>query len=940
MFRDMIGRCSELWYKSDDCKINEIISYIQVRGALRDAQVEAVKVYLFLKIACNNKPLSELFINGRFNTLDLDEEEIKSSTRQYLTENPGAAALYEFCKDSKGPQTSNSDVNKILDRLKSHPETVDYVRFFNEAFYNISYSDYLFSLPMGAGKTFLMSAFIYLDLYFTETDRDNEAFAQNFIVLAPSGLKNSIVPSLKTIRNFDPTWVLPKNDAERIRNEIVFETLDSDSSAQNSNRVKDPNSHKVALYLKRSMRGVVFVTNAEKVILSKIKKNQGKGTSQSKLDDNRLYDMSNEFNELRYLIGLIPHLSIFIDEVHHASDASIRLRQVVTEWATNGTVISVIGFSGTPYLQKAEKIQITDGINFSSQEINNVVYYYPLINGIGNFLKVPSVKQYENRENYTEIVEDGLRGFFETNLNKRYGNGTISKIAVYCNSIEELENEVYATAAKIANEFGLNPNDAILKYHESTKEYKLALDAKMEFAALDDPLSAIRIILLVQIGKEGWDCKSLTGVVLAKENKSTRNMVLQTCCRCLRQVQKYDYDEKAFIYLCKTNAEILESQLKSEQRITLQDFQKGSSKPTVPIDIYNREWVVELPQIDFYQLSVEFETVFEDTVEYDANINSIPLEDVIVLRQTVTKDFENRVLERSLEDVEHGVENGDLATFGTWLGMISKESYGFVSSADLHKHETELKKIFDTITVESEGHSYYSSKFEQPTIRSMIRKAFYTKRSIRTIEQYLPCDKDLLIISDFKTHEEAGDPDRYYPNQDVVHQTMVEDQKGLDELALMHRRYHYMPYHFDSGFEMEVLKYIQDLSIVKNSDLEVYYIGNRFLTDFRIKCYEAIGSRMRFIGLYTPDILVLNRRNGKIHKTLIVETKGRIYANDPIFKKKKNYIEQFFMKNNNEHYKYERFQYLYLEDTMGKDALSKDIVKAIADFFGCEINGN
>ena len=26
------------------------------------------------------------------------------------------------------------------------------------------YTDYLFSLPMGAGKTYLMSAFIYLDL--------------------------------------------------------------------------------------------------------------------------------------------------------------------------------------------------------------------------------------------------------------------------------------------------------------------------------------------------------------------------------------------------------------------------------------------------------------------------------------------------------------------------------------------------------------------------------------------------------------------------------------------------------------------------------------------------------------------------------------------------------------------------------------------------------
>ena len=35
-------------------------------------------------------------------------------------------------------------------------------------FYNVSYADYLISLPMGAGKTYLMAAFIYLDLYFAQ----------------------------------------------------------------------------------------------------------------------------------------------------------------------------------------------------------------------------------------------------------------------------------------------------------------------------------------------------------------------------------------------------------------------------------------------------------------------------------------------------------------------------------------------------------------------------------------------------------------------------------------------------------------------------------------------------------------------------------------------------------------------------------------------------
>ena len=48
--------------------------------------------------------------------------------------------------------------------IKKNPESIDYRQFFKEAFYGISYTDYLFSLPMGAGKTYLMAAFIYLDL--------------------------------------------------------------------------------------------------------------------------------------------------------------------------------------------------------------------------------------------------------------------------------------------------------------------------------------------------------------------------------------------------------------------------------------------------------------------------------------------------------------------------------------------------------------------------------------------------------------------------------------------------------------------------------------------------------------------------------------------------------------------------------------------------------
>jgi hypothetical protein len=40
------------------------------------------------------------------------------------------------------------------------------------------------------------------------------------------------------------------------------------------------------------------------------------------------------------------------------------------------------------------------------------------------------------------------------------------------------------------------------------------------------PISKKRYILLVQVGKEGWDCPSLTGVILSQKGDSPQNMVL------------------------------------------------------------------------------------------------------------------------------------------------------------------------------------------------------------------------------------------------------------------------------------------------------------------------------------------------------------------------------------------------------------------------------
>lgn len=197
MFYKMINQKRDEWLQSNDCAVKNLIDYIETRGYMRDAQIEAIKTYLFLKISCDNKPLATLFASGAFNNIDLNELELSSTTREYLISHPAAAALLEYAclKNDKEEQVSQ----KLEKQIKREPSSIDYTKFFKDVFYGVSYSDYLFSLPMGAGKTYLMAAFIYLDLYFASNEPSNKAFAHNFIIFAPSGLKSSVVPSLKTM---------------------------------------------------------------------------------------------------------------------------------------------------------------------------------------------------------------------------------------------------------------------------------------------------------------------------------------------------------------------------------------------------------------------------------------------------------------------------------------------------------------------------------------------------------------------------------------------------------------------------------------------------------------------------------------------------------------------------------------------------------------------
>ncbi len=864
---------------------------------------------------------------------------------------------------------------------------------------------------MGAGKTYLMAAMMYLDLYFAQTEPANKLFAHNFLVLIPSGLKSSIIPSLRSIERFEPSWVIPEPSASDLKRLVKFEVLDEAKTANKSNKAKNPNVQKIARHQPfDTLTGLIMVVNAEKVILERLKLD-----TQGNLFEERQEKESE--NELRKFIGKIPNLQIYIDEYHHvpsvakdstsglSAEDEIKLRGVVNGWTNGGTINSVLGFSGTPYLDKSEKIAVlsshfsvssadeedtlkrelrTPNIYFESEKISNTVYYFPLLDGIKTFLKKLEIKSEERGLTSLQIIGRGVQDFRERYANKIYADDTNAKLAIYCGTIERLEAEVYPY---LIDELKID-KDKILKYHrgDSKKKFPEPKDSELEFKLLDTPYSRKEIILLVQIGKEGWDCRSLTGVILSQAKDCPKNMVLQTSCRCLRQVEK-DKTETALIWLSKDNAETLNKQLVEKQKTSISEINSiGKTGDAEKIERFSRLERLKLLKVDFYQLEIKYQTIFTDGENNpQKQIALIEAEKyfsqgIITERKLAESSDVNRII---LDE-----EKGEHANFNRWLFQVSKESFGIITLKDLRQFEAELKKIFEKITFEEKvlssrfsvsssaekestlkrelktGEIFFNAFYNLAEINKKIRLAFHTKRDVEIKSEIIPDSAKMLIVEKLR---EIAKPRYYYPSEaetqeiidlDASRLTVEEkrrQQKEAFEKALeilksqdlesfkpnipedftpavqaKDKSFHFLPYKFDSSFELIFLKESLKDKYLKDCNLEVYFNGEKDITDFRINCYT---DKRKPIGRYTPDFLIVQRgKDNLIHRVLIVETKGEAFAVQEDFKLRRKYVETDFLRINNEKFNYQKFDYLYLEGEMDQNNIVKLNAK-LKEFF-------
>ena len=964
MIEPFIAAQTQAWLAKPGCAAKPLLAYMRAAGKLRDVQIAALQTYLFLLLEGQNQSLPQLWQQGAFvkpASYDDPRSRMPLIAKDTFAVNPAAHTWYQLLQAQQPAMASWLEVNA---------DKPDYAALTQQLFYGWQYTDYVFSLPMGSGKTWLMAAIIYLNLYLREQLAGDARFARNFALLIPSAKKSSILPSLRSIERFDPSWVIPDPAASRLRHLLHFEVLDAAKTAAKSNQIRNPNARKVAAHLANpELSGLVLVVNAEKVILDRI--DDSAPELVEKTDDER--DLAA--NELRALIGRLPGLQLMVDEVHGAATSEIRLRQVIQRWHAAGNVHSVLGFSGTPYLDKPQEIALGPH-TLKQKQISTVVFHYPLTEAVRTFLKQPEVKTAHGLD-AQQIVQRGTEEFLQRYGSTVYPNGCAAKLAIYCGTIERLETEVAPLVER------LFPGQ-VLKYHRGNANHKAPAGAEAAFAALDSPASPYRVVLLVQIGKEGWDCPSLTGVILAQKGDSPTNMVLQSACRCLREVVR-GQRHSALIYLSQDNALVLEAQLKNTQNTTIAALNAAALLAPSFTPAYSRmDWLKsmeQLPLIEAYQLRLNTQTLY---TEADAHTAAKLQAALVRARFRHSSTISTGTLDDLSVRSTSANDLGAPAELGDWLHSLVSESLGTLGHQDLQPWRTELLAIFTALTDTTPGSTVQNTNTQrrwdmntqrrwvmaapQSDVRRLCRLAFWRLREFTTEVHTLDTAEQMLLLKPVGLPTEVAAHDKLYPSAEEVQKIIDADaqqQRGVaiatqdnaqfeaartlleaqgmahllaaqsvvtasTELASKDQSFHYLPYDFaKSGLELGLLQELLKSDKFQATGLEVYYNGARHLTEFRIDCYRQVGTatgqtahgkakRWQKLGAYTPDFVMLQRRNGAAYKVLIIEAKGKGFAEQAAYTARKDFVASEFLRLNNDKFGYTRFDFCEVPEPANK----------------------
>lgn len=502
---------------------------------LRKPQFEALEMYVFIKEFMNNAQVYELFDDWR-------------NKRNRFSE----ASYYSNGQLRLGDALTEKQTDVLIKQMKKYRE---------------SYPNYIYALTMGLGKTILMGTCIFYEFLLAKKYPKDKRFCHNALVFAPD---KTVLQSLREIMIFDKTKVVPPEYARVLDSNIKFHFLDESGTVLHTIDDSDfniiiSNTQKIIIKKKRKEATpgeVLFGRNSS--LLSAVY--AGDDSEDDAWDDSTLMD-NQRFKKLCRL----PQLGVYVDEAHHLFGADLEkqirssganktsLRDTINLLAANTSIVACYNYTGTPYVK--------------NQLLPEVVYAYGLRESIWNgYLKDADPIGFENVKS-DEFLNATVTKFWQKYGGKIYDNLN-PKLAIYAANVEEAVNEVVPALEEILTRLEIPTTSILLNVGDS--KYTKDEDIR-NFNNLDVPGSEgneKQFVVLVEKGKEGWNCRSLFGVALYRSPKS-KIFVLQATMRCLRAIT----DERltATVFLSKENYDTLDDELHKNFNMEISDIKNTST---------------------------------------------------------------------------------------------------------------------------------------------------------------------------------------------------------------------------------------------------------------------------------------------------------------------------------------------------------------------------
>lgn len=808
-------------------QIKEILNFNKLDDGgfryLRKPQFEAIETYLYLRFILKTPQTIELYkilFEDDFSSLikTIEIKHLDSKTLESVGEGIRKAIIEEALQNAKND----------LEFVKKHK-----YQTLHEAL-NLDYASYILALAMGTGKTILIGSIIAIEFAIAidfeelETPQDMKLM-QNALIFAPG---KTIIESLREISEIAFDKILPSRLFKKLAPNLKI------------NYTKDGDKRFDGV-IERSLYNIL-VTNCEKIILRNV-------SSKNDLFNQKAEEKTLTENLRLQKITSLDGLGVFSDEAHNTygnnlGDDLKRVRETINYIHKNKDLICVVNTTGTPYFKK--------------EPLKEVVFWYSLESGIrDNILKSvkDNIVSYNfDGTNEEKIIGDIIKDFFANYGDVKLYSGQMAKIAFYFKSEEHLQDCKLAIE-KALTSISQSPTLILVNTQKSSKK------EIEEFNKLNSPDSQKRIILLIDKGKEGWNCPSLFATALIREASSSNNFILQASTRCLRQVR--ENKERAKIYLSSKNIEILDKELQENFNISIGEFSKEDTNKIIEKKAFVRKY--KMPKLEIVR-----------------DINKVVRDDDGIKKLLVLKKPE--LIKNDLSKTIYRLEDGELKESGFANKVETKQDYlgvlnaAFKIAQNYHLDYKEILKELNTLYPEQILPAIHlKSLFEQ--IEEQFGEYKITKERVR---------EALAII---KIQDEDGNYNFEKDENGVFYHTIrFKEGSEREKLLLEHKNenlgFHLSVYDFDSKPERDFFTKILNILQMDKKDVEdVYFTGSINdvkKTDFY---FEYKGEDGKYHN-YFPDFII-TKKNGEF---LIVEIKAKNKEGDKeILNKKKavNYLE-------------------------------------------------